>query len=50
MGTCKWEFIFCDFDEFLLGISTAYGEDEFGQFHMISIGFLLFQINIISYN
>ena len=36
-------------DQFLLGIQVCYGEDESGSFHMISIGFLFFSINLMRY-
>lgn len=36
-------------DETTLGINAAYGEDEHGEFHMTTIGFLFFGINFIKY-
>lgn len=43
------EFRICDFDEFLFGINSGSGEDEYGEFYIFSIGFLLFEINFIKY-
>lgn len=38
-----------DISEFSLGLFMAYGEDEFGEFHMTTIGLLLFEINLFKY-
>lgn len=39
----------CDIDELSLGIFMAYGEDAIGQFHMLSVGLIIFQIDFIRY-
>jgi hypothetical protein len=39
----------CDIDELSLGIFMNYGEDEKGDFHMTTLGFLILEINIIKY-
>ena len=39
----------CSIDEFSLGIFSATGVDESGEFFMISLGFLLFTIDFIKY-
>lgn len=43
------EFELCDPDEFLLGFFKGIGEDEYGEFNIFSIGFLIFSINFIKY-
>lgn len=45
----KIEGHFCAIDELSLGFNMNYGEDENGAFHMISIGFILFELSIIRY-
>jgi len=45
----KIEFSFCDIDEISFGIFMAYGNDEIGDFHMITLGFIIFQIDFIRY-
>ena len=45
----KIEGNFCDIDELTIGLMMAYGEDENGQFHMTTIGLLIFEINFIRY-
>lgn len=45
----KVEGNFCDIDELTIGFMMAYGEDDNGQFHMITIGLLIFEINFIRY-
>lgn len=45
----KIEGNWCAIDELSLGVFMAYGNDEHGDFHMISIGFLIFEINILTY-
>jgi len=45
----KIEANFCDVDELTLGLFMAYGEDEDGSFHMVTIGLLIFEINFIRY-
>lgn len=45
----KVEFSFCDIDEISLGIFMMYGDDENGIFHLISLGFLFFVIDIYRY-
>ena len=39
----------CSIDEFTLGLFSANGEDENGQFFILTIGFLLFQIEFLHY-
>ncbi len=39
----------CGLDELSIGLFMAYGEDDFGRFHMTSFGFILFEINVIIY-
>jgi hypothetical protein len=36
-------------DEIEIGLFMAYGEDEIGQFHMVTIGFIIFSISFIKY-
>ena len=45
----KVEGNFCRLDELTLGLFMAYGEDENGKFHMTTIGFFIFEINLIWY-
>ena len=45
----KLEFSFNQPDEISLGIFLAYGEDNKGQFHMTTLGFLIFEIDLIVY-
>jgi len=45
----KIEGNFCAIDELTLGLMMSYGEDENGEFHMTTIGLLIFEINIIKY-
>lgn len=46
----KIEVHFCNFDEISLGLFMANGEDENGQFHMVTFGFLVFEINFLKYS
>lgn len=39
----------CSLTEFTLGATGCYGEDEVGEFHMVTLGFLLFEICFINY-
>ena len=39
----------CNYDEISFGIFMSYGEDENGQFHMVTLGFILFEIEFIRY-
>ena len=41
--------VLSDISEFSIGLFMAYGEDEFGEFHMTTIGLLLFEINLFKY-
>lgn len=38
-----------DIDELFVGFFMNYGEDEHGNFHITSLGFLIFEINLIVY-
>jgi hypothetical protein len=48
-GRIKFEFQFLDFDEISLGLFLRYGNDEFGDFHMTTIGILFFEIVMYRY-
>ena len=39
----------CAIDELSLGFFMAYGNDDNGDFHMLSIGLLIFEIRFIRY-
>jgi hypothetical protein len=43
------EFSLISLDNFSLGIFTAAGEDDNGEFKMLTLGFLLFSIDIFVY-
>jgi hypothetical protein len=43
------EFSLISLDSFSLGIFTATGEDDNGEFKMLTLGFLLFSIDIFVY-
>lgn len=45
----KVEVYMCALDELNLGFNMNYGEDENGLFHMLSLGFLIFEVNIMRY-
>lgn len=45
----KIEGNFCDIDELTFGVFAAYGEDELGSFHMVTIGIIFFEVNFIKY-
>jgi len=45
----KVEFNINDIDELSLGLFMANGEDEIGQFKMLTFGFIFFEINFINY-
>ena len=45
----KIEFNLISIDSFALGIFSAGGEDEDGEFKMLTLGFLLFSIDIFIY-
>jgi hypothetical protein len=45
----KVDITFFSFRMFSLGIFTAEGEDELGQFNSLTLGFLLFSIDIYVY-
>lgn len=45
----KIEGNFCNFDELTFGVMMAYGADEYGEFHITTIGFLFFEFNFIKY-
>lgn len=36
-------------DEISIGLHMIYGRDGYGDFHMISFGFLLFSVDIVNY-
>jgi len=36
-------------DEIEIGLFMAYGEDDKGTFHMVTIGFIIFSISFIRY-
>ena len=40
---------YCNIDELTLGLFMAYGKDEHGEFHMTTLGLLVFEINLIVY-
>ena len=46
----KIELQFCDLDEMSLGLTMNYGEDQYGEFHMTTFGFIIFEINLLKYN
>ena len=39
----------CEIDELTLGFYMAYGEDEIGDFHSTTLGFLIFEITLYNY-
>jgi len=39
----------CAPDELSLGFFLAHGNDDIGDFHMLTIGLLIFEINFINY-
>ena len=41
--------VLTDIREIQLGLFMVYGEDEYGTFHMTTIGFLLFSIDLFKY-
>ena len=43
------EFQLLDLDEIDFGLHMAYGEDENGSFHMITLGFIICSLNFIKY-
>lgn len=43
------EIALCELDELSLGVFMANGEDDIGEFHMTTIGFLLLEVNFIRY-
>jgi hypothetical protein len=43
------EFNVLDIDELTLGIFMGYNNDDGGEFHITTIGLLLFEINLIFY-
>jgi hypothetical protein len=43
------EFNVLELDELALGIFMGYGNDNFGDFHITTIGLLLFEINLVLY-
>lgn len=45
----KIEGSFCSVEDSLLGLMTCVGEDENGEFSMVSIGFLFFEFSLIIY-
>ena len=45
----KIEGCFLGLGELSLGFHMAYGEDEYGQFHMLEIGLLIFSITFYKY-
>ena len=45
----KIEGNWCALDEITLGIFMAYGNDDNGDFHIITFGLLIFEINFITY-
>ena len=45
----KIEGNWCGIDELTLGLFMAYGNDEHGDFHMTTIGLLIFEIYFIRY-
>lgn len=45
----KIEGNWCALDEITLGFFMSYGVDDHGDFHMITIGLLVFEINFIKY-
>lgn len=45
----KIEGNFLNPDEIEIGLFMAYGEDETGKYHMITIGFLIFSVSLIRY-
>ena len=45
----KIEGNFCGIDELTIGLMMAYREDENGQFHIMTIGLLIFEVNFIKY-
>jgi len=43
------EFNLITLESFSFGIFTARGEDEYGEFQMLTLGFLLFSIDVFLY-
>jgi len=41
--------VLVDISEFSIGLFMTHGEDDLGEFHMTTIGFLLFSIDIFKY-
>lgn len=44
------EFNYITFEYFAIGLFAAEGEDDYGQFKMLTIGFLLFSIDLFIYS
>jgi len=40
---------FCGIDEISFGIFMAYGDDDNGDFHITTLGFIFFEIVMINY-
>ena len=48
-GNMRVEGRWCDLDELSLGFSMDYGEDDFGSFHLLEVGLLIFRRSFYKY-